>query len=225
MNVINVAVFLILWGTYFSQSSNTKELVGIFFETNFQTKKGSKSGIKDLYFRTDKEMIFIKRCESQVDLPLDIHLQKVLLRLEIKKGNWDSCDSNMAQSRYGIYAKIIDAVLESEFYFSISDGSGNVYQLMDSILSYTPVEKTSSSSGFYDGGVKMEKILDVNDRRMIVRKFKKTFQKDKMISNGGAREMGTIRIQFNELGEDQPVVSYNQLIWDKYLMYLKKKLK
>ncbi|MFM7668466.1 MAG: hypothetical protein ACKO7D_09820 [Bacteroidota bacterium] len=200
----------------FAQSVDFK---GIFFVQGYRNQKGIViDSVKDIFLKTAKGTFFVKDCNSILPLSNEVHLKKVILRGKLEKGHLDFCRVNeMQESRYGEYIILEDFVLESNFSYSISDGSGNSYTLKGPVLKYEPVTKEMSSSGMYDGGVKKEKVLSENERIMLIRNFRKTLKKTRPLLCSKGRPMGSIAISFSQLGEDKEYCCEENKKWKWFI--------
>lgn len=94
------------------KKSDTIELVNVpIVEKPFYNKIGEKSDKTEFYIRCSVQDYFIKFCESQVTKEqLESALSKIespiktlSVKIEIREGEWDRCDSNQVQSRIGKY--------------------------------------------------------------------------------------------------------------------------
>jgi hypothetical protein len=209
------------FATFFSQPvfAQSLDFKGYFFVRSYRNQKGVViDSIKDIFLKTPKGTFFVKDCDNLLPSVNELHLKKVILRGKLEKGLLDFCSENEIQeSRYGDHIILQDIVMESDFYYSLSDGAGNRYILEGSILKYFPVSKEMSSSGMYDGGVKKEKVLSQNERIMLIRNFRKTIKKTSPAICEKARPMGSIAIRFSQLGEDKEYCINENKFWKRFI--------
>jgi hypothetical protein len=200
----------------FAQSVDFK---GYFFIQSYRNQKGVViDSVKDVFLKTSKGTFFVKDCNNLLPLSNELHLKKVILRGKFEKGPLDYCSNNeMQQSRYGEHIILEEFILESNFSYSLSDGSGNSYTLKGSILKYLPVTKEMSSSGMYNGGLQKEKVLSQNERIMLIRNFRKTLKKTRPVNCEKNRPMGSIAIRFSQLGEDKNYCCPESKRWRRFI--------
>jgi hypothetical protein len=200
----------------FAQSIDFK---GYFFVQSYRNQKGIViDSVKDIFLKTAKGTFFVKDCNSILPLSNELHLKKVILRGKFEKGYLDFCVVNeIQQSRYGEHIILEDFVLESNFSYSISDGSGNSYTLKGPVLKYVPVTKEMSSSGMYSGGTQKEIELSENERIMLIRSFRRVLKKTRPVSCENNRPMGSIAFQFSQLGEDKNYCCPDSKKWKRFI--------
>jgi hypothetical protein len=192
---------------------------GYFFIQSFRNQKGIENdSIKDVFLKTSKGTFFVKDCNNLLPSTNDLHLKKAIVRGKFEKGPLDNCnDRDIHQSRYGEHIVLEDFVLESNFSYSLSDGSGNRYILEGNVLMYLPVSKEMSSSGMYSGGTKKEKVLSKNERIMLIRNFRKTIKKTRLTLCPDGRPKESLNIRFSQLGEDKEYCCAQSKSWKKFI--------
>ncbi len=221
-------VFLIItyWFCPKDSLAQQQDFKGYFFVKSYVNQKGVEvPEIQDLFFKTPKGTYFVKDCAGITQNKEKLHLKKAIIRGSLMTGLLDDCTtSELNQSRVGQHLVIIDYVVESTFYFSLSDGSGNTLTLKEDKLSYFPVTREMSSSGVYDGGIQKEMTLSSNDRILIMRNFRKTMHATKPILCQGLREKGKVIVSYAQLGEDQDFCCPENKKWQKFIRKTKKQL-
>ena len=192
-------------------------LKGYFFVKKFENKINKQNGTNEYYFRSGGDYYFIKNCTSEYKVSDEQHLQKAMVKVFMENGALDICDdSSLAQSRYGQFISIKNALTDKDFDFTICDINGNCLSLRGDSLIYTPIQKEVSSSGTYSGGKERREKIDYNRRISLIRRFQKAFARsDKAVFE--KREKGTVFIHFNTLDGDKKYVSRDAERWSKFI--------
>lgn len=183
-------------------------LRGKIIKKEFVNKKGKKiPSTFDFFLKVGEEEFFIKVCEGKIPAGELLKLEEKILsfRLVMRKGEWDRCTDDPAQSRIGNYAIILSyAPGDSTKILEYGDGSGNLLVITPGAIEYIPVKKENSSSGMYDGGsARMQKIPD-SDYIKIERMFEEIFGNKKIqITN---REMGSGMLKSTEGSKEKIII-------------------
>lgn len=192
---------------------------GYFFIQSYRNQKGIENdSIKDIFLKNSKGTFFVKDCNNRLPSTNDLHLKKAIVRGKLEKGPLDNCNvRDIHQSRYGEHIVLEDFVLESNFSYSLSEGSGNRYILEGNVLMYLPVSKEISSSGMYSGGTKKEIVLSENERILLIRNFRKTMRKTSLVICEKNRSIGSIAVSFSQLGEDKEYCCEENKRWSLFI--------
>jgi hypothetical protein len=218
-------LYLSILFTLISWMAKSQDYKGTFFVSEFLNKKGEKvEGKFDLFFKTKGKTYIVKDCKGVLEDKKKLHLQKAIIQADLLTGPIDYCDPTIQmEGRWGEHLNLVDMVMEKNFKYQIEDGSGNQYIIYGSKVTYNPISKSLSSSGFYDGGKGGEYNLENNERILLMRKFKRVI-KSSNLTPCSDRKMLTVRVQYDQLGEDQIWCSAQTKQWEKFFKHINKSM-
>jgi len=98
-----------------NQTKPEKIITTPIVEKHFYNKIGEKTDQTEFYIQQSVQDYFIKFCESEITREqlvealskIESPIKTLTLKIEIRDGEWDSCDSYPVQSRVGKYAVIL----------------------------------------------------------------------------------------------------------------------